>query len=375
MGVMVRDQPSVGKSQCRLREACFDDFDQIAAVERSNGLVPRSREDWEEFWKMNPAFRSLRGKWPIGWILETLDGRIVGTIGNIPLTLWFRDRQIAAATTRGWAVDPEYRSNSLRLILTVLSQKSVEIHVTTSAGAKAAPVFAALRWSRVPVGRWDRSGFWITDYPGFLRSWARKVSGAGTVPKPGLRVPTSDEDSAEWTSCDGRLNIQCINDFDVRFNHLWEQIRRHSSHLLAARDTEWLAWRYRRSLTAGGLWVFTASETDKLLAYAVCERRDNPTYGLKRAVLTDFQSASNRVDVFRAILSCVLRRCRAERIHMLENEGCWIEQPALLGQSPPFHRTLASWSHFYYPCRQDLAEVLQDVRSWFPTGFDGDSGL
>src|SRR5204863_450722 len=67
-----------------VRQAYFGDYEQIAAAEAASGLTPRPGEEWLHLWRDNPAYQSLRD-WPIGWVLEDECGRIVGSIGNIPL--------------------------------------------------------------------------------------------------------------------------------------------------------------------------------------------------------------------------------------------------------------------------------------------------
>src|SRR5258708_529233 len=66
-----------------LRLALFDDYDQISALEAANGLAIKSREEWLHLWRENPAYLQLPG-WPIGWVLEDEDGRIVGVLENVP---------------------------------------------------------------------------------------------------------------------------------------------------------------------------------------------------------------------------------------------------------------------------------------------------
>src|SRR5205814_3402678 len=101
----VPDKASVHRAV--LREASFDDYKSIADLHGRNGLMIRSGEDWRALWEANPAFQEHPG--PIGWVLETARGEIVGSLGNIPALYEMNGRKLRAAVTCGWAVDPPYR--------------------------------------------------------------------------------------------------------------------------------------------------------------------------------------------------------------------------------------------------------------------------
>ena len=73
-----------------LREALFEDYEQISLLEDKYDLDPKSREEWEHIWISNPAYKDFEKRWPIGWVLEDKERRIVGYLGNIPLSYEFR---------------------------------------------------------------------------------------------------------------------------------------------------------------------------------------------------------------------------------------------------------------------------------------------
>ena len=66
------------KTPPKLREAAFDDYSQIAALQVRNGLNIRPYADWVAQWRGNPVYEESRG--PIGWVLETAEREIVGQI-------------------------------------------------------------------------------------------------------------------------------------------------------------------------------------------------------------------------------------------------------------------------------------------------------
>jgi hypothetical protein len=131
-------------------------------------------------WRGNPVYEACAGQWPIGWVLEAENGEIVGSIGNLPLVYRFRGRELRVGSPIGWAVDPRYRGYSLLILDQFLKQKEIDLFICTTVGPQAEPVFSALGLSRVPVGQWQKSTFWITNY--------RRFSGAVLSQKSALLV-------------------------------------------------------------------------------------------------------------------------------------------------------------------------------------------
>ena len=76
----------------RFREATFEDYAQVSALESEYGLQTKSLEEWRHLWIHNPVYRQLP-EWPIGWVCENEDDQIVGCIANIPLRYEFGDRR------------------------------------------------------------------------------------------------------------------------------------------------------------------------------------------------------------------------------------------------------------------------------------------
>jgi len=84
-----------------IRETTFADYNQISALHMRNGLTVRRYDDWIAYWKGNPIYERLKRRWPIGWVLET-GGKIVGSIGSIPLAYHFRGSELLAAAPCSW---------------------------------------------------------------------------------------------------------------------------------------------------------------------------------------------------------------------------------------------------------------------------------
>ena len=112
-----------------------------------------------------------------------------------------------------------------------------------------------------------------------------------------------------------------------------------------------------------------------MLAYAIFCRGDNPQIHLKRMCLIDFQSLNGDHEVLVPMLSWALRKCKEERIHMLEAFGFRPDKQCVIDRVAPYRRQLRAWAYFYRPVNQALHEQLQDVDVWDPSQFDGDASL
>ena len=72
-----------------LREARFADYPQIFDLESTFFDDSLSAADRRSLFEDNPLWPRLRDTWPVGWVLEDVDGRIVGAVTNIPSAYLF----------------------------------------------------------------------------------------------------------------------------------------------------------------------------------------------------------------------------------------------------------------------------------------------
>jgi hypothetical protein len=67
-----------------VRQASFEDYEQISALQIRNGLTTTCYEVWKALWIDNPAYHEWKADWPIGWVVQAGTGEVVGFVGNIP---------------------------------------------------------------------------------------------------------------------------------------------------------------------------------------------------------------------------------------------------------------------------------------------------
>jgi hypothetical protein len=363
----------------RIREAGFDDYEQIASLQAFFGLPIKSYQDWSRLWLGNPLYQVLASGWSIGWVLEDKRGRIVGSIGNVPLPYQWNGREIIAASGIAWVAEPAYRSAALMLLDRVINQPNVGLYLNntvTKDSAAAVDVFAC---PRVPVGLWDETSFWITHCGGFSKAFLATKRLPAIPPLNYLaslatflndrvrsrRIPISD------------FRVEPCASFDDRFDDAWMDLcRRSPNHLLAVRSCEVLRWHLGDALRKGDVWVPVIADGRGIAAYAVFDRRDNGGFGLRRVRLVDFQSReSDRDAMFGALLAWALRRCREIGVHMLENVGRWLEKGEFIETYVPYRRKLPAWSYVYRARDAAVAENLKHRSAWSPSLFDGNASL
>jgi hypothetical protein len=363
-----------------VREASLEDYAQVSELESRYGLETKAYDEWKHLWVNNPIYRQLGKRWPIGWVLEDWHRKIVGYLGNIPLSYEFEGKKLLAATTRAWVVDVTYRSYSLLLLDYFFAQTNVDLFLTTTLNAEAFEGFRSFGPSPVPIGDWDRSSFWITNYAGFVASsFAEKEVPLAKPLSYALSVPLfiKDQFTKILVGKNGRqVNVQSCSGFDQRFDTFWEGLKRSRSHvLLGTRTCEILNWHFGPALSMNRVWLFCVTDGPRLVAYSIFYRQDNTKRGLKRVRLADFQTIANDNSLLLSMLSCALERCRRSGIQMLEIMGLCPQKTEVIKKLVPFRRKLSSWLSYYKTNNPKLAENLKDPKVWDLSCFDGDASL
>lgn len=361
-----------------LRPATSEDHAQIAALETRHGLKAESYEEWTHLCANNPAYAENSGHWPIGWVLETGDGEIVGHFGNIPLAYELDGRRLNVMTSHHWVTDRRYRAQSLWLLNESLRQKHVDLFLYNSAGPSASRVLQGLGLSRVPVGSWDKSVFWITNYTGVGASLlAMKMPAAPSIAAypAGAALFIADQFRRRPRVFTIGPEVTACSSFDERFDDFWHRLKTQRRNLLlAVRTREVLNWHFKFPLCNKTLWIATILDKGSIVAYAIFLRQDVPRLGLKRVRVIDFQSLIPNKELFVPLLLWALDRCRKERIHVLEHVGLSLGSKILQDMAPHV-RTLPSWLYFYRTTDKPLAQILSNPDVWNPSLFDGDSSL
>ena len=364
-------------SPTKLRPAVFADHAQIARLEARYGLTPKSYEAWTHLWLGNPLYRALRADWSIGWVLEDEGGRIVGSMGNIPLPYEFEGRPLLAASGHHWVAEPAHRSAALMLLDHVIDQPGVDLYVNNTVTAASTAAVEAFECVRVPVGRWDRSGVWYTNRQRYYEARLREHHWPLATPLSyALAAPVSLKDWLTTAALrDGDVEVSACPWFDERFDDFWTALKtRHAHRLLAVRTREILQWHYRHASLDADLWIAVVPDGARLAAYATFQRDERQVWGT-RMRLVDFQSLDGSAALLPPLLAWALHKCRKEGIHVLEVVGRFLGRGEPLETAAPHPRTLPAWKFVYRANTPALAESLRNPETWAPSLYDGDASL
>lgn len=364
-----------------LREARVADVEAVDEVKRRNGLPA---ESWAWLWQDNPALAAFSAGIPPGWVLER-EGRLVGYLGNVPLRYYHRGKTITAAAARGFAVDSAFRSHSIRLAASFLSQKEVQLLLNTSANVPTSRIFGALRALKIPQPDYDKALFWVLRPAEFLGSAFRRLGrlravarGAGWALAPALRAEMRLR-RRRLLSSNGAIKIERVppQHAGEEIDEFWQRaLRDRPECLLADRSAAVLRWRYGHPAAAARRAVILlARRAGQMAGYAVVTREDSPDIGLDRSRVVDLIAERDDTAVVDRLLGAAHEHARAEGSHILEVIGFPARIRQRLCAGNPYVRALRSWQYWYKAVDPALGQALSRSESWYGTSYDGDASL
>lgn len=361
----------------QLRPAQFGDYEKIARLGLVHTFEVRPTDLWPNIWLENPVWPRFAKDWSIGWVLETADGEIVGSIENFPSLYSFRGEDLVCANGRAWVVSAAYRGFALWLMEEYLNQTRVDLFMNTTVNAMAIGPLSQL-CARIPLGDWATVSFWVIRYRSFAQRAFQKrhVPLAGLLAYPAGAVLWLKEalSGKQLAKLPPSIVIETADRFDSRFDVFWnELVRQNPETLLAQRDSRTLSWHFAVPMHNGRMWLFTASREGQLRGYCVLTVQDHWQH-VRRIRLIDYQSIDRDVDLLPGLLAAVLRRCAEEDVYVLENLGVGVPKMRAFDQCAPY-RGKQNWQFFYRAADPTLDAELRQPRFWEPSAFDGDASL
>lgn len=358
-----------------IHEARLDDYADIKSVVTASGLGMKVREEWEHMWTGNPVCRKSPD-WPIGWVVRD-QGKIVGFLGNIPLSYNFKGREILASGLHSFALKPSHRGLGLLLLNRLLEfAPEVEYFVGSTANLNSSEVLDRIGVNRIPVGDWQNSSFWITNYNGFVRSAISKKGLPDSLAGAGSAALRLYEKVSKMPWPDQKYELKQAQEFDSRFDIFWNELQEeYPDRLLANRSRDHLQWHFNYSLHQDRAWVVTYEQDARIAAYAIFHRQDYREIKLQRLRLVDYQSLPGFEGILTSMLAWGLNRAREQGIHMLEAFGFRPDKQQIIDALAPHHRKLTAWGYYHKITSRTLEAELKDANAWDPSQYDGDCSL
>lgn len=381
---MVAILPAMGTIAIKIREARFDDFAAVGPLKQRHGLVTVWRESrWSFLWRENPVHQTLTN-WPIGWILEA-EGRVVGYLGNVPVRYWYQGQPVLVAIARGFAVDPDVRGHSLKLVAAFFSQKQPDLLLATTANDVTAAVFKMAKAAPVPYPDYDVALLWVV-FAGALVAAALKRAGipgvlarvggllAGPAVWLGLKLRGHGPRRGTWA---GELAVIQPGDIGPEFDELWQRRQIELAQaVLPERSATALRWHFgHEGARLRHAQVLVARQNAALAGYLVLTREDSPAIGLKRYRVADLFVAGDSRDVIDALLGLAYETARRDGVHVVE----WVGFPKRIRErftsTAPLVRKMASWPFWYRALHAEKLPKLDESEAWYASSYDGDTSL
>lgn len=356
----------------------------VGSLKQRNGLLVKwSADRWVGLWKDNPAMKE-NSNIPIGWVLEH-EKEIVGYLGNIPMFYFLKGKRLLAVAARGFAVDPEYRSHSLRLVAAFFSQKNVDLLLSTSANQLAASVYQLSRAQKIPQPDYDKALFWIVNAHGFIRSFLQLkgyskllANTVGILLSPLIRIESFLK-RRRPRRVESIFTISVIDPESVlsEFDEFWYRIMAERSDcLLAERSAKVLRWHFGHCAAKERHAKFICAwSREKLLGYIVLTHEDSPRTGLKRNRVSDLLVENDEPDVIDALLNESIKQTKIENRDILELTGFPDKIRQHFRKGNAYMRKLPSWLFWYKVVTPELMDKLKCENTWYGSSYDGDASL
>ncbi len=343
-----------------LRPANLEDYEDIRRLGLAYSLDIPAKEDWQSLWLDNPLRSRFGAKLPIGWVLETAAGEMVGVMGTVLSPYKFQGADLISAVSRAWFVKAAYRGFALALMDEYLHQVGVDLFINNAVSVLALDSFSQF-CKPVPLGQWNSMSYWLIG-----------------------NTESSTYSTQDWR--ERRLSIEFTDRFDSRFDNFWnELLRQNPQKLLAERSSCALSWHFAAPMRKGRLWILTASRNKRLRAYCTLALQDHAfrlpalphgdSQGFTAMRLVDYQNLEPEADALPSLLSLVLQRCAKEKIHILENFGHGVPKMRALDTAAPHRKRLDNWKFFYRAADPCVDAALCSPACWDPSAYDGDAGF
>jgi hypothetical protein len=353
----------------RIRPATFQDAEAIAQVCQRNGMSGLDTATWRECWEGYPFAGQFRDV-PIGWVLETQSGGVVGNLGNVRLLYEIGGRRLRAGIATAWAVDAGHRGQSLALMVAFLEQKNIDLMLDGSASHIASQLLTAMRIGRIPIPDYATPFFWAIRRRAFVRAALvrRSIPGASVLAWPaGLILLARD-----LFRIGGRRRISSpvrrVVRFDDRFDELWRRIAAGPPRLRAVRTREVLEWRFRVELRENHAAIIVAEDAGTLTGYAVLVRRLQDT-GMELYDVADLQAVGDDPTIIRNLLLGSFNVAREEGADAVKFMSGTPAKRIPADSLQPYTYHLPFWS-LYYKTSPEFSSALGSAHAWDFSVFD-----
>ena len=355
----------------RIRQTAFEDAAAIASLNRRNGMGDIDPSAWRQRWEAHP-FKTEFTDIPIGWVLETDDGSVAGSLENVHMLYEIGGRRIKGAVAAGWAVDAEHRGKSLQLLTTFLRQKGIDLTMVLSSSPTTAQLLTLMKVARIPIPDYATPCFWAVHPRAFAKAAFKGGRSPGRPRWRGLLVSRCSRGISYRGSGRGRelLSVRRLSEFDDRFDALWQKVNAGITRLRAVRTRAVLAWRFGTELHNGQAAIIVAERGGTLLGYAVLLRRQGGELGMDLCDVADLQAVGDDPTTTRDLLLGSIRIAREDGADALKFMSGTPAKRAPADALQPYTYHLPFWQMYYKAAAPELNADLATADAWDISLFD-----
>jgi hypothetical protein len=355
----------------QVRPATFDDAEAIRGIHQRNGMDPMDAASWRARWEAYPFAQEFCDI-PIGWVLQTEGGAVVGSLGNIHMLYEFGGRHLKASIATSWAVDTPFRGKAMQLMTAFYRQKGVDLLLNGSANPATSQVLTALRIPRMPIPDYGVPFFWATRPKEFARAALvrRSTPGADVLAFPaGFALHVRDVFSRSGR---GSLSspVRRLEEFDDRFDALWRNVIAGPPRLRAMRSRAALEWRFGEEVRGKRAAVLAVEKDGKLTGYAVLMRRPRTENEMDLYDVADLQAAGDDPQVLRDLLLGSIQLARKEGADAIKFLTGTPAKRVSAEALRPYTYRLPLWQLYYKAATPELSTTLASADAWDFSLFD-----
>ncbi len=361
-----------------LRTMRFEDYGGIRKLACDHSILVPSERDWDHRWRENPVWQRLGEGSPIGWVLESTSGEIVGSMETVPVLYKFRGEDLISAASALWCVSAPYRGFALQLIDEYFNQ-STDLFISTTVGPTAIETLKQLS-DPIPVGRWDATSCFIAHRRSFAEVALRKLrvplASLLSYPASGFLWLKQTMGAKPLADPPRDVLFDTASAFDSRFDAFWaELLRQNPQKLLAERSSLALSWHFFTAMRSGRLWILTASRRERLIGYCLFTEEVDSNHSPGSICLVDYQSIDEELDLLPGFIRMALRRGTAQGFYRLEHAGLALPKFRAFDEHAFYKSPVGTWTFLFRAADSKLDAELHKPQFWDPSAYDGDASL
>jgi hypothetical protein len=336
-------------------------------------------------WRDNPARTDAH---PFGWIAVD-GGKVVGFLGVVPARYKVGDIEVPAASGTSWAIDSEYRAQSMFLYKELMNWSRNFFLVDTTSSEIAGKFHDTFKYGmkKIPVDDFKRRYFWIIK-PGSLVSYKLdNMQKKNPLWRFLKHSPLIDIASAaayirfyrnRRIAFAGRdmpnMEIRRVEKFTGEFDDLWEQCKG-GYGVTVVRRKDFLNWRHLSlPKLAGSAYVLACTHNGRLKGYAAVQTRGYMSSKDGHFILTDVFYDLSDENVFYNLMNAIFEFVRKSGGSMLEVSGFSSSVMNSVGTQNPYVREYPHCTYWFKTLNEDLYQKCVS-ETWWPSGVDGDASI